>query len=85
MTAAAAIEMSSADANRKFSELLREVRGGRSVVVTVHGKPVAKVVPFDQEKRQADEGRRALIARLSGERVQHAGTWTRESLYRDER
>jgi prevent-host-death family protein len=79
----AAMEMTSADANRRFSELLRAVRGGRDVVVTVHGKPVAKVVPFAQEQQQADRGRKALLARLAGERVQQVGRWTRASLYRD--
>ncbi len=38
--------VSAADANRRFSELLRAVKKGRSVVVTSHGKPVAKITPF---------------------------------------
>lgn len=75
--------MTAADANRNFSELLREVRGGRSVVVTVHGKPVAKVVPFDLEKQKTHEGRRVLIERLAAQPVVNAGRWTRESIYRD--
>ena len=37
--------VSAADANRRFSELLRTVKNGQSVVVTSHGKPVAKLVP----------------------------------------
>ena len=85
MSTSAAVEISAADANRNFSELLRQVRGGRIVVVTAHGKPVAKVLPFDQGKRQAHEGRRALLARLGGEPVRNIGRWTRESLYRDRR
>ena len=85
MTTSAAVEISAADANRNFSELLREVRGGRIVVVTAHGKPVARVVPFDQGKQQAHEGRRALLARLASEPVRNVGRWTRESLYREGR
>ena len=37
--------VSAADANRRFSELLRTVKKGRSVIVTSHGKPVAKSLP----------------------------------------
>ena len=37
---------SAADANRRFSELLRTVRKGQSVVVTSHGKPVAKITSW---------------------------------------
>ena len=40
--------ISAADANRKFSLLLRGVRAGRSYVVTSHGKPVARVI-FEAE------------------------------------
>jgi prevent-host-death family protein len=40
--------VSAADANRKFSVLLRKVREGRSYVVTSHGKPVARLVPADK-------------------------------------
>jgi antitoxin (DNA-binding transcriptional repressor) of toxin-antitoxin stability system len=35
--------ISAANANRKFSELLRGVRKGKTYVVTSHGKPVAKL------------------------------------------
>jgi prevent-host-death family protein len=41
--------VSAAEANRNFSHILREVRGGASYVVTAHGKPVARIVPFDQD------------------------------------
>ncbi|MEO8677540.1 MAG: type II toxin-antitoxin system prevent-host-death family antitoxin [Vicinamibacterales bacterium] len=75
--------MTAADANRNFSELLREIRAGRSVVITVHGKPTAKLVPFDGEKQRAHAGRKALLNRLSGQRVVNAGRWKRESPYRD--
>jgi antitoxin (DNA-binding transcriptional repressor) of toxin-antitoxin stability system len=36
--------VSAAVANRKFSQLLRSVREGRSYVVTTHGKPVALAI-----------------------------------------
>jgi len=85
MKAAMAAEVSAAHANRNFSELLREIRAGKSVVITVHGKPTAKLVPFEGEKQRAHAGRKALLVRLAGQRVVNAGRWTRESLYRNTR
>ena len=73
--------VSAADANRRFSELLRAVRTGRSVVVTSHGKPVAKISPVIEDDRAAEGARSALFARLRRERVVNAGRWTRDELY----
>jgi len=73
--------VSAADANRQFSELLRTVRKGRSVVVTSHGKPVAKITPIVGDERAAEAARSALFARLKRERVVKAGRWTRDELY----
>ena len=73
--------VSAADANRRFSELLRIVKQGRSVVVTSHGKPVARIAPFTEEARTAEAARSVLFARLKKERVVKAGRWTRDELY----
>ncbi len=75
--------VSAADANRRFSELLRTVKTGRSVVVTSHGKPVAKISPVIEDERAAEGARSALFARLRKERVVTAGRWTRDELYDD--
>jgi prevent-host-death family protein len=75
--------VSAADANRRFSELLRTVKAGRSVVVTSHGKPVAKIAPVIEDDRAAAGARSALFARLRKERVVNAGRWTRDELYDD--
>jgi len=72
--------VSAADANRRFSELLRTVKEGRSVVVTSHGKPVAKIMPVVEDERTAEAARSALFARLRRERAVKAGRWTREEL-----
>jgi prevent-host-death family protein len=53
--------VSAADANRKFSELLRGVRQGRSYIVTSHGKPVAKLIPADSDSSQAQAAHAALL------------------------
>ena len=57
-----------ADANRKFSELLRGVRKGRRYVVTSHGKPVAKLVPADVDDRTMESSRLALFERLHSQK-----------------
>lgn len=79
--ATARLSVTAADANRKFSELLRNVRNGKSVIITVHGTPVAKIVPLDDRTSSADEGRRTLLSRLGRQRAVNAGPWTRDSLY----
>ena len=75
--------VSAADANRRFSELLRTVKTGRTVVVTSHGKPVARISPVTDGERAAEGARSALLARLRRERVGSAGRWTRDELYDD--
>jgi len=74
--------VSAADANRRFSELLRTVKKGGSVVVTSHGKPVAKISPVVEDDL-AEGARAALFTRLRRERVVNAGRWTRDELYDD--
>ena len=75
--------VSAADANRRFSELLRAVKRGRSIVVTSHGKPVAKIMPFVDDERAAEGARSTLFARLRKGRAVNAGRWTRDELYDD--
>jgi prevent-host-death family protein len=75
--------VSAADANRKFSELLRRVRQGRSFVVTSHGKPVAKLVPIDACDHTVQGARGVLLDRLRRETVTDIGRWTREELYEE--
>jgi prevent-host-death family protein len=76
--------ISAADANRGFSSLLRRVRQGRSVVVTSHGKPVAKIVPIGEHDDPTAQGARAtLLARLRAQAVIDVGHWTRDELYED--
>lgn len=76
--------VSAADANRRFSELLRKVRGGRSVVVTSHGRPVAKIVPIADSDPVTEGARSVLVARLRAEPIVNVGRWTRDELYDDE-
>ncbi|HEX3745837.1 MAG TPA: type II toxin-antitoxin system prevent-host-death family antitoxin [Bryobacteraceae bacterium] len=73
--------VSAADANRRFSELLRTVKKGQSVIITSHGNPVAKLTPAGEDERTASGARSALFARLRKERTVRAGKWTRDELY----
>jgi prevent-host-death family protein len=73
--------VSAADANRDFSKLLRTVRDGASVVITNHGKPVAKIIPFTSEDGVRAAAKKRLLARLREQPVMNIGKWTREELY----
>ncbi len=77
--------VSFADANRRFSELLRTVKKGHTIIVTSHGKPVAKISPVIEDERVRNRARSVLFARLRTERAISVGRWTREDLYDDER
>lgn len=75
--------VSAADANRRFSELLRTVKKGRSIIVTSYGKPVAKIMPFIGDERLPEAARSCLFDRLRRERPVKVGPWTRDELYGD--
>ena len=77
--------ISAADANRKFSLLLRGVREGRSYVVTSHGKPVARLVPAGKHEDVAAGARTALLSRLEKQPIVPVERWTRDELYEDDR
>lgn len=77
--------VSATDANREFSRLLDGVRRGRTYVVTSHGQPVARISPVNESGKGMTDARKSLLARLRKQAVSHAGRWTREELYEDER
>lgn len=73
--------VSAAEANRSFSHLLREVRGGASFIVTAHGKPVARIVPCEPADAARATARSALLQRLRNQPVTDIGPWKRDDLY----
>ena len=77
--------VSAADANRKFSLILRSVREGHSYVVTSHGRPVARIIPADRHETVVTGARKALLSRLEREPIVNVGRWTRDELYEDDR
>lgn len=73
--------ISAADANRKFSQVLREVKEGRSYVVTSHGRPVARIAPVTEERNS--KAKAALLSHLEVRPVRRrpVGRWKRDELY----
>jgi prevent-host-death family protein len=73
--------ISAADANRNFSQLLRDVREGQSYLVTSHGRAVARIAPVLEDSANAAKARSSLLRRLRSERVVKIGRWNRDELY----
>jgi prevent-host-death family protein len=72
--------ISAADANRKFSQLLRDVKEGQSYLVTSHGHPVARIEPITR-RHSGGSARSSLLSRLRAGRVTDIGRWNRDELY----
>jgi prevent-host-death family protein len=77
--------VSAAEANRRFSQVLRSVRDGDSYVVTAHGRPVAKIIPIGREDAVRDKAKEILLEHLRSQKPMNAGRWTRDELYEDDR
>ncbi len=76
--------VSATEANRNFSRILRHVRNGHSLVVTSHGRPVARLIPVSQHREVPSAARDTLLSRLEQQPLTRAGRWTRDELYEDE-
>jgi prevent-host-death family protein len=46
------LEYQAADAKARFAELLDQVENGRTVRITRHGKPIARLVPEAEIRRE---------------------------------
>jgi prevent-host-death family protein len=42
----------SSEAKARFSELLDQVEQGETIIITRHGKPIARIVPDEERRRQ---------------------------------
>ena len=73
--------ISSADANRHFSAVLRDVSAGEEVVVVSRGKPVAKIIGVQAGDQTRLSAKAALLKRLRAQSVSGARNWTRNELY----
>lgn len=74
--------VTSTEANRGFSQLLREVTQGETVQITSRGRAVALLSPVDlraQLRRQAAKA--SLLQRLVAQPVAGLRDWARDELY----
>lgn len=61
------MEVSTAEAKNRLTELIRIVEGGEQVVITRHGRPVAQIAPPPAErKKPVLGGMRGRIRLLPG-------------------
>ncbi len=76
--------ITAAQANRNFSQLLREVSKGEKYVVLSRGRPVAAVTTIDSRKTQQETMKKMLLSRLKAQEVIGSRNWSRNELYEDE-
>ena len=77
------------EANRDFSKLLRDVAAGETVIVTSHGRPVAKLAPVDpadavpsaEEQARRKKAWKEITARLRSQPALNLGRFNRDELY----
>lgn len=75
--------ITAADANRKFSNLLREVGKGEDVTIVSRGTPVAKITSVRSDALQKNAMKKILLSRLKTQHVTGTRNWTRNELYDD--
>jgi prevent-host-death family protein len=73
--------LSSADANRRFSAVLRDVSKGEEIVVVSRGKPVARIVGVQADAKLRISAKAALLKRLRGQPATGIRKWKRADLY----
>ncbi|MCL2210151.1 MAG: type II toxin-antitoxin system Phd/YefM family antitoxin [Treponema sp.] len=49
------------EAKTHFSQLIEKVEGGEDFIITKRGKPVAKLIPYEEKKMTRKEAIEALI------------------------
>ena len=73
--------ISAAEADRQFSKILRDVRQGETIIVTWHGKPVAKIVPPKSGVAEREKTLARLFARLDRQPVLNLPRISRHGMY----
>lgn len=69
------------DANRHFSNVLKQVSQGEEFLVISRGKPVATIAPVSKHDSSHLAARELLLERLAGQEPTGVRTWTRDELY----
>lgn len=75
--------ITAANANRGFSNLLREVSRGEEITILSRGTPVAKITSVASEALQKKAMKNLLLSRLKAQEVTGTRNWTRDELYND--
>ena len=75
--------VSAGDANRHFSNVLRDVARGEVVTVVSRGKPVATIAPVRSGDGRRQAAKLSLLERLHQQHASGARNWTRDELYGD--
>jgi len=75
--------ITAANANRGFSNLLREVSKGEEITILSRGTPVAKITSVNSAALQKNAMKKLLLSRLKAQDVTGSRNWTRDELYDD--
>ena len=75
--------ITAANANRGFSNLLREVSKGEEITILSRGTPVAKITSVNSAALQKNAMKNLLLSRLKAQDVTGSRNWTRDELYDD--
>ena len=75
--------ITASNANRGFSNLLREVSEGEEIMITSRGTPVAKVISVKSTVLQKNAMKKLLLSRLKTQIATGSRNWTRNELYND--
>ena len=74
--------ISAAEANRHFSQVLRQVARGETLIITSRGKPMATIAPITRQAGRS-LAQRQLLERLASQPPAGDCSWTRAELYED--
>ena len=75
--------ITASNANRGFSNLLREVSKGEEIIILSRGTPVAKIISVKSTALQKKATKNLLLSRLKAQIVTGSRNWTRNELYDD--
>jgi prevent-host-death family protein len=73
-------EVQASVAKTHFSQLLDEVERGTTIVVLRHGRPIARIIPDPEGRRQRQQQVMENIRRLAKERREQFGPVTVEEI-----
>lgn len=75
--------VSAAEANRHFSDLLRDAATGAVITVLSRGRPVATIGPANAAQGSQQAARQQLLNRLRSQTPVGAVAWSRSDLYEE--